>query len=144
MRIDLRRSRSESGATIGELYVDGSVFCYTLEDEVREVRGEPVSSWKVKGKTAIPAGRYEVRLTMSPRFKRVMPQLLNVPGFSGVRIHAGNTAADTEGCILVGKGAGSSSVTRSREAYNALFEEIQSAIDAGEKVHIEILGAAEA
>lgn len=141
MEMELKRRDSENGSTVGELFVDGSFFCYTLEDQVREVDGEAVSTWKVKGETAIPRGSYEVRLTMSPRFKKIMPQLLNVPGFTGVRIHSGNTASDTEGCILVGMSAGSSTIQRSREAYEALYTEIQAAIDSGEKVHIDITDA---
>jgi len=78
--------------------------CYTCEDPVRG-NGDPktVAEWKVKGDTAIPYGTYKVRKTMSPRFKRMMWELQNVPGFAGIRIHAGNTAQDTEGCILLGR-----------------------------------------
>lgn len=82
--------------TIGKLYIDNQYFCDTLEDVVRK-NGE-----KVYGKTAIPSGMYRVKKTFSPRFKKVLPEILEVPGFSGVRIHSGNTAADTEGCLLLG------------------------------------------
>jgi len=83
-------------STIGKLYIDDKFFCYTLEDVVRPV-GE-----KLLGKTAIPWGKYRVILSMSNRFKKVLPLLLDVPMFEGIRIHAGNSAVDTEGCILLG------------------------------------------
>ena len=86
--------------TIGETYVDGKRLGYCLEDAVREVQGRPVAEWKIKGATAIPTGTYQVSLTMSNRFKRIMPQVHDVPGFEGVRIHGGNTHKDTEGCPL--------------------------------------------
>jgi len=76
-------------------------LCWTLEDIVREVEGHPVAMWKVKGRTAVPRGTYCVRVTYSNRFKTSLPLLLDVPGFEGIRIHGGNTASDTEGCILV-------------------------------------------
>ena len=83
-------------STLGVLLIDSKVLCYTLEDVVRES-----SAPKVPGQTAIPAGRYEIVVDMSARFKRMMPLLLNVPNFEGVRLHGGNTSGDTEGCILV-------------------------------------------
>ena len=105
-------------STTGELCgPDGARWCFVLEDVVRAA--------KVPGRTAIPAGRYQVGITFSPRFKRRMPLLLDVPGFSGVRIHPGNTAADTEGCLLVGAERGENCVRRSREAYAALLAQLQ-------------------
>ena len=98
--MDLKVLRKELTArsTIGELHVDGKFECFTLEDAVRPV--------KIKGVTAIPSGVYEVVVNFSQRFRRPLPLLLNVPNFDGVRIHAGNTDADTEGCLLVGKTKG--------------------------------------
>lgn len=90
------------GSTLGGLYVNGVWRAWTLEDALREVDGQPVASWKVDGATAVPAGRYAVEWTLSSRFKRFTPQIMNVDGFSGIRIHGGNTAEDTEGCPLVG------------------------------------------
>lgn len=86
--------------TIGNLYFNGKYFCDTLEDKVRVLRdiGD-----KIKGETAIPSGRYEVKLTYSPKFKRVLPLVCDVPYFDGIRIHRGNTSKDTQGCILVGE-----------------------------------------
>jgi hypothetical protein len=108
--IHLKVVRQPSGptATLGTLWTsqdgqDWSQFSRTLEDVVREVQGQPVASWKVPGKTAIPRGRYLVTLDFSDRFQKIMPHILDVPGFGGVRFHGGNTDADTEGCILVAK-----------------------------------------
>jgi len=80
---------------IGDLFIDGVFFCHTLEDEKR------ADGLKVYGETAIPAGIYNVKLTISNRFKRLMPLLLDVEGFKGIRIHGGNTSKDTHGCPLV-------------------------------------------
>jgi len=80
---------------IGDLFINGVFFCHTLEDEKR------ADGLKVFGETAIPTGVYNVKLTVSNRFKRLMPILLDVEGFSGVRIHGGNTSKDTHGCPLV-------------------------------------------
>jgi hypothetical protein len=86
--------------TIGELYIDGVLLCYTLEDRDRFL--ELNHSAKVKSQTAIPTGDYRVVISMSNRFKKLLPEILNVEGFLGIRIHSGNTEKDTEGCILVG------------------------------------------
>ena len=95
MKVEVKRTYKGSEYTIGKLYIDGHYLCDTLEDTVR-------NGVKIAGKTAIPAGTYKVKKTMSPRFKKVLPEILNVPGFTGVRIHAGNTAIDTDGCLLLG------------------------------------------
>lgn len=92
---------------MGVLFVDGRFFAWSLEDVVRERPGQPVQDWKIPARTAIPVGTYGLEVTMSNRFKRPLPLLLNVPGFEGVRIHRGNTAEDTEGCIIVGQTRGS-------------------------------------
>jgi hypothetical protein len=84
--------------------IDGGAWirlCWTLEDVIREVPGQPVENWKIFGETAIPSGTYQALLNFSQHFQRDLPELLNVPGYAGVRIHGGNTAVDTEGCILV-------------------------------------------
>lgn len=96
MKLTLKRNFKGADYTIGKLYIDGHYFCDTLEDTVRP------ANKKIAGKTAIPAGNYKVIKSYSPRFKKILPEILNVPNFTGVRIHAGNTAKDTDGCILLG------------------------------------------
>lgn len=103
MNLTLIRRPTVKQTTFGDLTVDGVWTCYTLEDVVREQPGVPVEKWKVKGETAIPVGRYEIVAVTSPRFGPNTLTLLDVPGFTHIRIHAGNDDADTEGCLLVGR-----------------------------------------
>lgn len=121
MKLVLLRHPSGLTCTIGDLWVNGVFYCNTLEDLIREKPGCPVSKWKVAGDTAIPAGKYDLVITYSPRFGRDLPLLLKVPGFEGIRIHAGNTDADTEGCILVGEWAGGEVIKNSRKTLDALI-----------------------
>lgn len=102
MNVRVVREPTLNGTTMGVVLVDGRFFGFALEDAVREVPGKPVEAWKQPGVTAIPSGRYQLALTWSPKFARITPELVDVPGFTGVRIHPGNTAGDTEGCILMG------------------------------------------
>ena len=130
MRLELKRIAKREDYTIGRLYVDGEYFCDTLEDKVRDLTRET----KVYGKTAIPEGTYEVTLRVqSPRFsqkkqydfcKGYLPRLLGVPSFEGVLIHGGNTAADTEGCILVGKNTVKGMVTDSSATFRKLYSRL--------------------
>ena len=100
MEIKLIRESFGDTFTEGKLFIDNVFECYTVEDTDRKM--EEDLTRKINGKTAIPRGRYEVILSMSNRFKKVLPEVLNVPGFTGIRIHAGNSSIDTEGCIILG------------------------------------------
>ena len=119
MKLELKRLHRTNNSTIGELYVNGVFECYTLEDVEREV--------KIKSETAIPKGTYKIIVTMSNRFKRLLPLLINVPDFQGVRIHSGNTNHDTEGCILVGQIRSKDFIGKSRKAFDNLFKKMQKA-----------------
>lgn len=132
MKLVLQRAPSSAHSTIGELSVDGRFECFTLEDVIR------ATGVKVPGQTCIPAGRYDIQLTMSQRFSRVLPLLVGVPMFEGIRIHPGNTAADTEGCILVGWGKGADQITQSRDAFASLFSKLRGAEARGESITIEV------
>lgn len=133
MNLKLVRRTLTEQSTIGTLSINGRFECFTLEDRVRP--------FKIKGETAIPAGIYEVTITFSDRFRKPLPLLLNVPNFSGIRIHPGNTAADTEGCILVGTTQGKDMIGNSRVAFKALFAKIEAALRK-EKVFMEVGGVA--
>ena len=129
MKLKLVRIYKAETYTIGKLYIDGELFCDVLEDEVRP-NGE-----KVYGQTAIPTGTYKVILNMSNRFKCLMPLLLNVPNFEGIRIHSGNTSDDTHGCLLVGKNTEKGKVTESRKTFQNLMSILTLAKD---EITIEI------
>lgn len=132
IKLLLLRDRSTARSTPGRLYLNGVLECHTLEDVVR------APGVKVYGETAIPAGSYQVLLTMSPRFKRVLPLLLKVPNFEGIRIHPGNTDKDTDGCILVGDAPSVDFLGQSRVAFDRLFAKLQAA----KQIEIEIRAAA--
>lgn len=140
MKLTLQRRPSKGDATIGKLSIDGTFACYTLEDQVREVPGQPVESWKVYGKTAIPAGEYRVTLENSNRFGPETMTINAVPGFEGIRIHGGNTSADTFGCPLLGMQATDTSLIggTSRPAVALVKGEVQRAIARGELVTVEV------
>ncbi len=129
MELLLKRLHKTQKSTIGELSIDGKFECYTLEDVERPE--------KIHGKTAIPKGRYQVIVTMSNRFKKLLPLLVKVPNYEGIRIHPGNKAEDTEGCILPGTTRGVDFVGNSRLAFNALFKKINKSLES-EKVYITI------
>ena len=119
MEITVIRNVFTARSTIGELRTDDGFTCFTLEDVVRVV--------KIPGETAIPAGTYEVVVSFSNRFGRLLPELLDVPNFKGVWIHTGNTDANTEGCLLVGAAKGTNVIRQSRAAFDALFPRIEAA-----------------
>ncbi|MGI4864620.1 MAG: DUF5675 family protein [Janthinobacterium lividum] len=146
MVISIIRKPSAKGATLSTWYVNDVQQCVGIEDVVRAP-----SEAKVFGKTAIPAGTYRVVVTPSARFKRRLPLLVNVSGGTirfgsnliddcGVRIHPGNTAADTEGCLLPGSafGADGASVTASRVAFDRLFARIEQAVAMQEPITLTI------
>lgn len=137
MNLLLTRDHFAPTHTLGVLTVDGKSFGYVVEDVDRH------GAAKVHGATAIPVGRYRVDRTMSQRFGKVMPILLNVPGFAGIRIHAGNTSADTEGCLLPGlaRDVVAGTVSKSRAAVDWLDAEIAKVIAAGGEVWIEVVRA---
>ena len=127
--------------THGRLYINNVFECYTLEDTDRHLEIDITK--KIKGKSAIPlpdAGGYNVEITKSFRFGRMMPLVEDVPGFSGIRIHSGNTSEDTDGCILVGNARGNDRVLDSRSAYSKLFAKLTNALKA-EKVRLRIVRA---
>lgn len=131
MRLTLIRIANRPTYCIGKLYVDGEYLCDTIEDTDRGLDDsmdlEEIKKKKVKGETAIPTGKYMVSITYSPRFKKQMPLIENVKGYSGIRIHTGNTSKNTEGCLIVGKNTKVGMVTDSRNTYNALMKELLSA-----------------
>lgn len=148
MRIRIDRAWRKKGYTIsrvfinGERFGDGEHWCSVLEDEDRGLTSsmsvEEIKSLKVPGQTAIPRGIYRTRITYSSRFRRMLPLLQDVKGFSGVRIHSGNTARDTEGCLLPGINNVVGRVNNSRYWFNLLFARIQDAELAGEEIWTEI------
>ena len=131
MELKILRKEFTEKSTIGDFFVNNTFFSYVLEDMIRE------PGVKVPGKTAIPEGRYQVIIDQSNRFKRAMPHVLNVPGFEGIRIHAGNTDRDTEGCPLLGYTKDKDFVGNSRLAFNRFFDILYEAL-IHEKVYITV------
>jgi hypothetical protein len=135
MKLLLKRDTFTEKSTTGMLTLDGDFECFTLEDRDRNLEdgGE-----KIQNETAIPRGIYPVVLDFSPRFQRILPHVLNVPQFTGVRIHSGNRPEDTEGCILVGQSRSGDWVSHSQKAMEALFDKMQS-IPSSEPITLEIV-----
>ena len=142
MNLRLRRRYRGPQYTIGSFYINDVKVCDTLEDTDRGLSSAmplaEIRAKKVPGKTAIPTGRYQVVITYSPRFRRDMPLLCGVPGYEGVRIHAGNTPEDTEGCILPGENKVKGQVINSRATFARIMESLKFARDNGEQIYIEI------
>lgn len=142
MRLTLQRYETAGRRTFGRLLAeDGHRLCYVLEDALREVEGQPVSAWKVHGETAIPAGEYRITLENSPRFGLDTLTVNGVPGFAGVRMHAGNTEADTEGCPLLGMSVNAAGIVggTSRPAVALIKELVRQARAAGETVMMRVV-----
>ena len=137
MELTLKRIAKRKTYTIGRLEVDGQPFCDTLEPTWRDI-GWDRPGRKVKGRTAIPDGRYPVVITKSPKFDAWLPLLVGVPMFKGVRIHAGNTAKDTQGCILVGQNLKRGMVLNSRIWLHRLIKAMTEARSRDEAIWIEV------
>ncbi len=138
MELRLKRKFKGDRYTIGDLFIDGKWFCNTIEDRVRELPESclDTSNWrncrcgeKVYAETAIPAGRYRVTMEYSPRFKRVLPRLHDVPHFLGILIHAGNDETHTAGCLIVGKNTMKGKVLESRVTLERLMERLEGVKD---------------
>lgn len=133
MKLKLVRKYRKETYTIGKLYVDGVYFCDTIEDKDRGLDDAmglaEIMIKKRYGETAIPYGTYKVEITYSPKYKKLMPEIKNVKGFSGIRIHSGNTAKDTLGCLIIGRNTQVGMVTESRKTYNKLFALMKDAKD---------------
>lgn len=134
VKLYLRRKTLLPTRSLGELYWETAFDCFTLEDKYRDLSTEK----KVPGETAIPCGRYEVIINYSKRFKRRMPLLLNVPDFDGIRMHAGNTPEDTEGCPLLGRVLHQNQVYESKKAFDAFFEKLDKSIADGNTIFITV------
>ena len=154
MKILVDRKWKKDAYTIGKLYVDSMFFSNTLEDKDRDLTNsmslEEIKKKKKAGETAIPTGTYKVRMDIvSPKYSKSswyvkncngarMPRLEKVPGYDGVLIHAGNTAKDTEGCILVGKNDVKGIVTKSKDYFLKLYNIMYTAYKKGENIEITI------
>jgi hypothetical protein len=141
MKLKLKRTECGKKATLGAISINDKHECFCIEDMDRQLEINPDA--KVMHETCIPRGTYQVIITYSNRFKRELPLLVDVPGFEGIRIHPGNTDADSSGCILPATSWGRDGNANpiggnSREAFRRLFEKIEAALDAGQSVEIEI------
>ena len=138
MKLKLIRTWYADTYTIGKLYIDGVYFADTLEDKNRDVDKNGIfnnGEKKVYGKTCIPFGTYKVILSMSSKFKKILPLLLNVPQFDGIRIHPGNTDEDSSGCILVGINDTKGRISKSTITFNSLMTKLSKA----DNITIEII-----
>lgn len=142
MEIELRRIAKKNNYTIGKVYIDGEYFCDSLEDKDRGLTQDmsltEIKNKKVYGKTAIPTGTYTVTWNYSNKFKKNMPLIGNVLGFSGIRIHAGNSEGDSYGCILLGENKVVGRVINSRATINKFYPLVEAAYKKKEKINIEI------
>jgi hypothetical protein len=135
VKILVQRDIFTDKSTTSKVYVDDQFFCYGLEDVDRKLECNP--ECKVDGQTAIPRGTYKVIIDFSTRFQCLMPRVVDVPGFQGIRIHPGNSSADTHGCLLVGTTRKDDFVGNSKTAYAKLLDMIENALDRGQDVEIE-------
>ena len=152
MKLHLKRIARRDTYTIGKLYIDGKYFCDTIEDKDRgltqDMPLDEIKKIKVPNETAIPTGTYKVTLNVvSPKFSKYsaykyiggkLPRLLDVPGYSGVLIHIGNTAEHSSGCVLVGQNTQVGRITNSTATFKKLYEKLQEANKRGEVITITI------
>lgn len=137
MELKVVRSVKNETSTFGKMYLNDEFYAYTCEDTVRDLNGD--ASKKIKGQTAIDAGKYEVVLSFSNHFQKYLPLLINVPCFEGIRIHGGNTAEDSLGCILIGaNGDLKSCISNCASKVNSLVAALK-AVEKKEKIWIEIV-----
>lgn len=143
MKIEVRRIARRNTYTIGKLYIDGKYFCDTIEDTDRGIAQNTSISTirriKIPNQTAIPTGTYKVIVNRSPKFGRMLPRLLNVPGFEGILIHRGNTDKDTSGCIIVGENKIVGKVINSTGYEIKLVDILTKTQNRGEEITITIL-----
>lgn len=138
MEIKVIRTILTNEYTVGELYIDGVFYCHTIEDRYRKIQKKED---KIYGVTAIPCGSYPVVLDFSSKYSKMMPHILDVPYFSGIRIHSGNSDEDSLGCIIVGNyvpGVAGGWVANSKITYNKVFAKLKGASDKGERIFITI------
>jgi len=142
MKLELKRKALKPTYTIGDLFVNGVFFCHVLEDVVRDLNKDgdldDTGETKVYGESAIPYGTYTIDLTYSNRFKKILPLLENVKGFEGIRIHPGNIAADTHGCLLVGVNSEIGKITNSKATFDKLMIKLVDAHEMKETILITI------
>lgn len=151
MKLNLKRTARKETYTIGKLYVDGIKLCDTLEDKDRGLKSsmsvEEIRTKKVYGQTAIPTGKYNVILSISQKFSSrswarqyggKIPEILNVKGFNGIRIHPLNTAADSLGCIGVGINDTVGRISQSQRFFSKLMEKLIAATNHGEQITLEV------
>ena len=125
--------------SIGKLYINGRYFCDTCEDKDRNLYSwmplDEIKRVKVYGETAIPYGTYDVTITYSPKFKKALPSINKVPGYEGIRIHSGNTAKDSLGCILVGFNKAKGMVLESKKT----MDQLMAILTKARKISIKIV-----
>lgn len=142
MELLLERKYIKPEYCIGRLYINGEFFCNTLEDTIRDINKNGTfdcGEFKISGHTAIPYGTYEVQVTYSPKFKRELPLLLDVPSFTGIRIHRGNTKEDSSGCILVGENTKKGMVLNSTKYEQELTKLLKNTQSKKEKIIVKIV-----
>lgn len=130
------RNPNGENYTLGRMYIDNVFFCHTCEDEDRFLEGGVTE--KVYGRTAIPRGKYRLTTSFSNRFQRVLPLVVDVPGFTGIRIHGGNRAEDSSGCVLVGKVRTSSGIAQCADMVKRVIDQIDDAAELGIESWLEI------